>query len=678
MKIMSNSERIKKLFSRTRSSSKTSLKHMIVSEKEQKSYADIIQNSYLKTKKRPAIARKSAFLVDFAEKIPIRPLKNEWIIGSARFNRPRWSDYFSKEEWDDIGFSGNMGHIIVDYCHFLRNGIAGMKQMINKMPTGIKRNAFMESLDAFSFFIKRHANACKVYQEFSELSMICERISVNPPETFHEAIQLLWFIQIFLHAESSAVAFSFGRFDQFMFPFLEKDLKKGILTEEKAKELISCFFIKCCEGDESQNLILGGTDEVGRLAENKLSFLCLEVMKELKVWQPSLSVRFSQASSEKFINKSLELCLKGTGMPSFFNDDAVIASLQNAGIPEFRARDYGIVGCYEPSPQGDAYPLTVAGGINLPQTLLDFLEKGSRCRDFESFIRGYKIFFKDYYKVKNKEFQTIWNRMAQESPSPFESICVRGCIESGLAAEEGGARFNMFGVNLLGIGTLIDSLASVKKIVFEEKALTLSEFVTQIKSNFPDENICNICKTRPEKFGTDQKSTNQMARNLSDFFADTVLKSPLEKAQTCPGFFWFGQDINIKMPATPDGRKQDERVSYGVGPSEHDKKLSPTSILKSAANIAHNKAACGTALILSFRANDIDIKRLYSLIKVYFKKGGFHLHANITDAKVLQNAQKNPDKHSDIIIRISGYSARFSTLTKEWQDAIIARTEKGT
>lgn len=669
---MANTERIEKLFFHAKSLLKESGKRMIVCGKEQKIYEGIIRDSYSTSEARPPIARKSAFLLDFAEKFPVKPLKNELIVGSARFNCPSLNNGLK-----DIGFSGNMGHIIVDYGRFLKNGVAGMMRLAENMPYGSNREAFIGALEAFSIFIRRHADVCRASVEFKELSELCEKISMDPPETFHEALQLIWFIQIFLHAESCAVAFSFGRFDQFMFPYLERDIASGKLTEEEAKELIACFYIKCCEGDESQNLILGGIDESGKLAENELSFLCLEVMKELKAWQPSLSVRFSGSSSEEFMMKSLELCLTGTGMPSFFNDDAVIASLRNAGIPEDRARDYGIVGCYEPSPQGDACPLTVAGGINLPLTLLDFMEGESSFDDFDSFLRGYKDFFKDYCKIKRKEFQFKWDMMAREDVSPFESVCVKGCIESGLAAEEGGALFNMFGVNLLGIGTLADSLISVKDIVFDKKAVSLKKLLEQLKCDFSDENLRFACRNLPEKYGKDSDLANSMAGDISNFVADTILESPLEKARTCPGFFWFGQDINVKMSATPDGRRDGERVSYGVGPGEHCGEFNPTSILNSASCIAHDKAPCGTALMLSFGKNDINGEKLCSLLKVYFEKGGFHLHVNITDAESLRKAQKNPELHSDILVRVSGYSARFSALSQKWQDAIIARTEKG-
>ena len=244
----------------------------------------------------------------------------------------------------------NHGHICVDYGKVLKLGINGLRKEISKMPESDNKKAFAQSLEAFSVFISRHN---------------CAKLAEQAPDTFHEALQLVWFVQTFLHVEGDAAAVSFGRFDQYLGSFLDKDLENGIITEEQAFELLCYFCIKCCEGDESQNLTLGGN-------ENRLSTLMLQVMSELQIWQPSISVRIGANTSEFFWDEALNLCAAGIGMPSFFNEPIVSTALKKLGIPYERAEDWGIVGCYEASPQGDCYPLTVAGGFVLPELLVGF------------------------------------------------------------------------------------------------------------------------------------------------------------------------------------------------------------------------------------------------------------------------------------------------------------------
>jgi len=442
--------------------------------------------------------------------------------------------------------------------------------------------------------------------------------------------------------------------------------------------------MKCCEGDESQNLIVGGSDLKCNSRENPLSLLVLEASRKIKVWQPSLSVRIGKKTSDKFWNEALLLAAAGTGMPSFFNEPVVVAGLEKLGIPAERAMDWGIIGCYEAAPQGDSFPMTVAGGFALPSILWDFL-KTTACEknDFASFYLEFKSYFKsNYEQIILPSFIGQWENQKRSCPSPFESICVTGCIESGLAAEEGGAKFNLFGVNILGLGTLIDSLLSIKKFIFDDKEFTLAQMKEQLEQNFPDRELLLRCRSIPGKFGSDTDETNLLARELSGFIAETVISNPFPNGvRPYPGFFWFSADIGIKLPASPDGRLSNERISYGCGPGIFLKNPALTSILNSVANLAHSSCACGNPLTISLNKSDLrgkdGIIRLRQIIESYFGHGGFHLQLNIISAEDLRKAKSQPDKHQDFTVRISGYSARFVTLHPDWQDALIERTEKG-
>lgn len=658
-------------------------RHMLLCDDEQRAYAEISNKAYTGSKGKPEVRRCADFLASFAKNFPISIRKDELIVGSQRFTHPDWKNYLTDEQQKAGGAHSNMGHIVVDYGRMIRLGISGVRKELGMMPEGDNREAFSQTLQAFSTFISRHAEACR-QAGLEDIAAVCANISETPPLTFHEALQMVWFIQIFLHAEGNSAAISFGRLDQYLWPSLESDLAKGTIGKCDALELLCCFFMKCCEGDESQNLVVGGSDHGSNSMENPLSLLVLEASRKIKVWQPSLSVRIGKNTSEKFWKESLLLSAAGTGMPSFFNETVVAAGLEKLGIPAERAFDWGIIGCYEAAPQGDSYPMTVAGGFALPSILWDFL-KTQACEkdDFPSFYSEFKSFFRSHYEQKIlPSFIERRENLKRNCPSPFESICVTGCVNSGLTVEEGGAIFNLFGVNILGLGTLIDSLLSIKKLIFEDREFTMAQMREQLEKDFPDQKLLLRCRSLSGKFGSDSADTNLMAKDLSAYFAGIVISKPFPNGvRPYPGFFWFGVDIGIKLPASADGRKENDRLSYGCGPGVFLQAPTVTAILNSAANLDHESCACGNPLTLSLNKSDVAGKtgtaRIRQIIETYFKKGGFHLQFNILSADDLRNAKEKPGEHQELTIRISGYSARFVTLAPRWQDALIERTELG-
>ena len=649
------SERVKRL----RAELEQSRQRIILSSEEQRAYAEIYHQVYSVNRNLPEVRRRAEFLTHFAENFPVSIGDDELIVGSQRFTHAP----LSLKTREKCGNHQNHGHIIVDYQRVLQLGVKGLRQAVNNMPVGDNRTAFGQTLTAFAGFMRRHG-----YSELAE----------RPPQTFCEALQLIWFMQVFLHAEGNASAVSFGRLDQYLWPFLEADIKQKRITWEDAFEWWCCFSIKCCQGDESQNLTLGGNG-----AENPLSLLILRAMRELKIWQPSISVRIGSTTSDEFWYEALSLCAAGIGMPSFFNEAVVTAGLEKLGIPSQRAKNWGIVGCYEAAPPGDCYPLTVGGGFTLPELLGDFLQTKSDWNSFEAFYADFKTYFSKHYRQEIlPAFEQHWQDWRQNNTSPFESICVTGCMESGLAVEEGGAKFNLFGVNILGLGTLIDSLLSLKELIFEAKDLTFKQMKQQLIDNFPDRKLLWRCRNLPNKFGTDSAESNNLAQDISSFIAAEVIAHPLQNGvRPYPGFFWFGQDISRKVMASPDGRLAGERLSYGCGPGIFLTKVGPTSILNSVACLDHASCACGNPLTLSLNRKDIaettGKQYIRQLIEGYFEKGGFHLQFNIVDANDLEEAKLNPDNYRELMVKVSGFSARFVSLDRPWQDAIIERTKLG-
>jgi len=689
--------RIARLHSRIDEHVRATNNRMVQSDEGQQAYAPLLLKVFSANRGRPEVIRKAEFLECFAREFPIEIHDDELIVGSQRFNGPNVKRFLTEEQWRQAAVHGNIGHIIVDYGRVLREGVAGLRARVGNMDGSDEvlarnRDAFARALNAFAVFIRRHADAARQKAEAlndasrrAELLRIaenCDRIAEQPPQTFWEALQLTWFVQVFLHAEAKGVAISFGRLDQYLWPFLERDLQQGILTEADAADLLACFWLKCCEGDESQNLTVGGVDEHGRGAENPLSRLCLRVARDLRVWQPSVSVRIGPETSDEFWREALELCAAGFGQPSFFNDAVVVRSLEAAGIPTARARDWGIVGCYEATPQGDTYGLTVAGTMTLPTVFLSYLECCGKPGSFDEFYSGFTTFLVADYAERLKEYQGRWDGLARNAASPFESVCLTGCIESGLAAEEGGGRFNLFGVNILGLGTLIDSLWAVKDLVYEKGRCTLRDLRVQVERNFPDESLLMQCRNLAGKYGSDTAFTNHLAEDLSRTIAELVLRSRLAgDIRPYPAFFRFLADVNMSLPATPDGRRSGDRISHGTGPGVLCKEATATSIINSTAHVAHDLCGCGNPLLLSFSRSDITgregLRRLRQVIETYFDQGGFHVHVNIVNAEQLREAQEKPTEHSQLTVKISGFSARFVALDRNLQEAIVERTERG-
>ncbi len=631
-------------------------------------YSNLTSKYYDAVCDKTEIDRKAHFLKAFASEIPVVIDENELLVGSMRF-------------WDALVPSRNKGHIIVDYRMILSIGISGIKQKISLLNTD-ESKAFRDSIDAFSLFIERYAKAAQsLYEKGGKEDMKtvfenCFYILKNPPKTFHQALQLVWFVHLFLHAEAKAPAVSFGRFDDYMYPFYKNDIENGIMSVEESKELLMCFWLKCCEGDESQNLTVGGNKE------NELTYLCCDVTSELKVQQPSLSVRICEDTSEKLWQKTTQVVKSKIGMPAIFNDSIVIKALKNSKVEEIDAENYAIVGCYEANSDGNTFGTTAnASMFYLHDVLLPFLDYKTEYCDFDELYHAFKTYLTQKYNTELlSQFRKDWEFIRNECVSPFQSACMSGCLESGISAERGGCKYTMAGINILGIGTLVDSLYAIKKVVFENNEYSFKDFVNQVKNNFPDKVLMQKCKNLKGKFGTDSEETNEMARDLSLLIADLVENGEIYEGVTAyAGLFVFLHDVNSQnYPATPDGRLAGERTSYGIGASDFCTDKTLTTMLNSSAKIANDRFADGNPLMFSIPeklvAGEDGDKLLKNLIQGYFKNGGFHLQINVTDAETLKKAKENPEEYNDLIVRISGYSEYFNKLDDAIKNSLIERS----
>ncbi len=521
------------------------------------------------------------------------------------------------------------GHIVVDYGKVLRLGLPGLKETINRMDASHAKTAFSDTLDAFAMFIRRHAEASP-----QPLKSICISLLERAPQTFHEACQLVWFTQFFLHVEGlGPAAISYGRLDQYLGSFYHG-------TQEDF-DVLCALFLKSCEGDESANLLVGGR-------VNRLSYDVLKAMTALNIWQPSISVDFSPETPQDFKDAAYALTAIGSGMPSYFNGPVVRHSLETIGYTSEESQNWTIVGCYEASGNGNSWTLSVAGHLSLSKLMAEYWAKTPIRNDFNAFYSGYKEFVRKHYlNVSLPSFRDCRRQLAQTAAMPFESICVDGCIENGRLAEWGGACHNQFGVNIMGLGTVVDSLWAIHENASH-----------------------NTARTMTGKFGSGNEFTDNLAAELAAWAAHLVMDNPIEEGVYAnPGLFWFGKDINQHEEATPDGRLDGERLSYGCGPSELLRAPRITTILSSVAKLPHALFSNGNPLVLTLDS----VEHLPSLVETYFRMGGFHLAFNLVDASTLREAMDHPEQFPDLMVKVSGFSALFVTIDKKWQQALVDR-----
>lgn len=552
--------------------------------------------------------------------------------------------------------------------------------------------------------------------ELKEMAGICRKVPMCAPSTFHEALQHYWFFHVGVITELNPWdSFNPGRLDQHLYPFYKNDLERGILTKERVKELLQCFWIKfnnhpappkvgvtALESNTYTDFALinlGGLTPEGADGVNELTFLVLDVIEEMRLLQPSSMVQVSKKNPDKFVQRALEIIKTGFGQPSVFNTDAILMKLLNQGKNIIDARRGGASGCVETGAFGtESYILT--GYFNLPKILELTLNNGIDPRSgeqlgpktgeaasfasMEDLLLAYKkqlIYFIDIKLKGNHQIEQIWS---QNLPAPFLSLIIDDCIENALDYNSGGARYNTKYIQGVGLGSLTDSLTALRYHVFENKTFSMSELIRSMKMDFEGSSIIrDILIHKTPKYGNDDDYADQQAKLIFEMYFDAVNgKNSWRGATyrinllptTC--HVYFGSVIH----ALPDGRKAGQPLSEGISPVQGADRNGPTAVLKSASKIDHLRTG-GTLLNQkfspSFFDNDEALKKLTALIRTYFKFDGHHIQFNVVTAKTLMEAQRHPEKHRDLIVRVAGYSDYFNDLGTDLQNEIITRTMHG-
>lgn len=648
-----------------------------------------------------------------------------------------------------FGMEGKMNsgdaHLAVDYKTVLEIGLEGYRERTLKEkanldltePESIDKyqfyNAILIVLDAVKTFAERYsklamemAKTAKPERkaELLEISRVCAKVPNQPAETFLEAVQAVWFIQLILQIESNGHSLSYGRFDQYMYPYLKHDLDKGNITEEQAVELLTNLWIKTLTINKVrsqahtfssagsplyQNVTIGGQTRDKKDAVNKLSYLVLRSVAQTKLPQPNLTVRYHSGLDDQFMNECIEVMKLGFGMPAFNNDEIIIPSFINIGVSEEDAYDYSAIGCVETAVPGKwGYRCTGMSYMNFPKILMIAMNDGIDPVSGKRFAKGHGH-FKDMKSFE--ELQEAWDKtvreltrmsvivenaidlgLEREVPDILCSALTEDCIGRGKTLKEGGAVYDFISGLQVGIANLADSLAAIKKLVFEEEKVTTDELWEALMTDYASERskeIQQMVINDVPKYGNDDDYVDQLVTEAYDSYIEEVKKYPNTRFGRGPigGKRYSGTSsisANVGQGkgtmATPDGRNAWVPLAEGCSPSHNMDKNGPTSVLKSVSKLRTEEIIGGVLLNQKVNpqtlAKEEDKQKLIMLLRAFFNKlHGYHIQYNVVSRETLIDAQKHPEKHRDLIVRVAGYSAFFNVLSKATQDDIIERTE---
>ena len=647
-----------------------------------------------------------------------------------------WKDAYAAGVFTEFMEQRAPGHTVLDNKIYRKGMLEFKKQIEQRLaaldfltdPEAYARREELRAMaicaDAIITLAVRHADLAATLarkesnperrSELENIEGVCRRVPAHAPTDFWEALQAYWFVHLGVITELNPWdAYNPGRLDQHLHPFYAQELADGTLSREKAEELLQCFWVKfnnqpappkvgVTDAESSTytdfaNINCGGLKADGTDAVNEVSYLMLDVIDEMQLVQPSSNIQLSRKNPDAFLTYAGRIIRKGRGQPSIFNAETVVEEMLRQGKSVEDARDGGTSGCVETGAFGkESYILT--GYFNMPKVLEITLHNGVDPRtgkilgiatgavnDFVSFdevFQAYKKQLHHFVDIKMRGNNVIERIFAEYMPVPFLSLLTDDCIAKGKDYNNGGARYNTNYIQGVGVGSMTDSLAAMKSLVFEEKLLTMTDLIKVLDADFQGfERTRLLLMNRAPKYGNDDDRADSLMREVFEAFYGEVNGRPNTKGgvyrinllpTTC--HIYFGSVTG----ATPDGRKAGTPLSEGISPVQGADRHGPTAVLKSAGKMDHVRTG-GTLLNQKFTPHILEgekgIDTLAHLVRSYFTLGGHHIQFNVVSAETLRNAQQHPEQYRDLIVRVAGYSDYFADLSKTLQDEIIARTE---
>ena len=699
--------------------------------------------------------RRAAFFRTVLDQyLPVDILEGELIVGgqfstalSRSLNKKEAKKYkklhdkwWKKAKWiNDLGVgnsSATFGHIIPNYKKVIHRGFKSLiedyKAMIVKT-TNKEKIDYLEAMimaaeapirlaERYAEEAERQAGEVKDptrKKELSEIARIMRKVPANPADTFHEAVQALWFTHMLVMADESYVAAgtSPGRIDQYLWPYYKKDIEGGRITRDQAREILDCYWLKHNYAYDFQGRIgenqgitagfgqlitLGGIDENYEDASNDLTWLMLDVIEEMNLLEPKPNIRIHNKTPDDLLRRISELVANAQGSPFLINfDENSIEGLRWQGLPEDRLWDYAPVGCLENTLQGDDRSGTVDVNMNIAKAVELTLNNGvdmltgdrigprtgdpRKFKNFDQFMAAFKKQLLAIMELMIDIYNMDDELRSTYEPTVYLSNLVDGCAEKGRDVNNAGARFNFVTIEGISLATAADSLVAVKKLVYEEGKVTMDELIGAIKDNYEGhEKLRQTLLNKAPKFGNDDEYADSIAREISRFWTEESTKyvTPKTKRRYRGGYlswnYWVA--YSPSTAATPDGRKRGSYLSNGVCPVNGADTQGPTAVTMSVGKLGLETAPNGDSHTISFSPSLIRdkerLEKLMSFLRTYNEKGGTALQINVIDSETLKDAQENPKDYTNLMVRVTGYNAYFTFLGREMQDEIISRVAK--
>ena len=638
-----------------------------------------------------------------------------------------FTEFMEQRAAGHTAMDGKMYHRgLLDVKRRIEEKIASLDYINDPIATDRQQEleAMAISCDAAILFAERHAELAEKMAvaeqntqrraELLQIAKVCHHVPAHAPRNLWEAIQMYWFVHLGTVTELNGWdSMNPGHIDQHLWPFYEQGIADGSLTRDKAKELLSCLWIKfnnqpappkvgitALESgtyNDFTNINIGGIDRNGKDASNELSYMILEIQEELHELQPGLSIHISRETPDEFLLAGCRVIRQGHGYPSVFNPDAYVKELVRQGKTLEDAREGGCSGCIEVGAFGkEAYLLT--GYLNTPKILEITLHNGidpvtgkrlgietgdpRTFKDFNALYEAWRKQMEHFVNMKLSVNNYIERMFSLYAPATFLSLFIDDCVEKGMDYYSGGARYNTQYIQCTGLGTTTDCFTTLKKHVFEEGRYTMDEVIRAIDTNFEGREVMRqYIMNHTPFFGNDNDYADDIAVRIYNDLVRAIDGHPNTRggkthlnmlSTTCHNY--FGSVCN----ATPNGRLARFAISDGTSPSHGADTQGPTSVIKSLGKLDQTMSG-GTLLnvrfVPSLLRREEDLKKLAALIRTYFSLGGHHIQFNIVDTETLLDAQQHPDNYKDLLVRVAGYSDYFNDMTTQLQNEIIARTE---
>lgn len=621
------------------------------------------------------------------------------------------------------------GHICPDSALWLKMGPLGlMNQAQEKLKTCEEsQKEFYECvvlvMQGACIFMKRYhdmimENIDEVEEPYQQslrtVANNCLNLTKRPPETFHEAVQSLWFLFVLLHMESNASSFSPGRMDQYLYPYYQKDIESGKISMEDALDILECLWLKFNQivylrNQNSAkyfagfpigfNIAIGGEDENGNDTYNELSLLCLQCQYDLGLPQPNLSVRLNRNSSHELMQKAIEVVSKGSGMPQFFNDEAIVHALMELGIEKKDALNYAIVGCVELTTHGNNLGWSDAAMFNLNKALELTLNHG-KClltheqigldlggldtyQTFEDLEKAFQRQI-DYFIDKMMQCEVIVEKAHQDClPTAFLSSVIDDCLENGLDVTKGGAKYNLSGIQMIQIANLADSLAAMKQLVYDDQVIDAKELLAALQSDFKGyEIIQTMLLNKVPKYGNDVEWVDRLGAKWAEYFRSRMKDyTNYRGGPYHTGMYTVSAHVPMgeNVGASPDGRNALTPLADGGMSPVYGRDLKgPTAVLKSVSRLNNSLTTNGGLLNMKFLPEFFETKngmnKFENFLRAFVDLKVPHIQFNVVRREDLEDAQIRPQLHKSLTIRVAGYTAYFVELAHKLQDEIIERT----